>query len=153
MTNLNLGQLNRAQYQKWGRMWMDYSTTSLPCCPPSQKAILLYCPVIRIHLNDPISSTNFWKWMHKTTKWLWCKGWGVSTPSTNQLTNQPTNQSGDWPMDHVNLVRVKICHLGHRLYWSPSCSVMVIGVQNIIFRSIIINQSINSLQVGTHTCP
>jgi hypothetical protein len=73
----------------------------------------------------------------------------VKTDESPLQVNQPENR----PTEHAYLVKVKICHLSHRSYSSPSCSVMVKRVQNIILRSIIIKYSVNSLQVGTHTCP
>jgi hypothetical protein len=65
--------------------------------------------------------------------------------------HQSCNQPESRPTEHTNLVRVKIYHLRHRPYSSPSCSVIAKRVQNIILRYIIIMHSINSLQVETHT--
>ena len=142
-----LRSVTRAQFPKWDRTWTHYSITKLPGCPLSQKAelfTLVSCD--QIYVTDPISSNKFWKQMHNRPQ----NDCGAKTDETPpQTCNQPENRT----REHANLVRVKICHLSHRQYSSPPCSVMVKRVQNIILRSIIKKHSINSLQVGTHTCP
>ena len=106
----------------------------------------LWCPVIKYMLLTLYQATNSEN--DCTTDYrMWCEDWWRVPPP--QSCNQPENR----PTEHANLVRVKICHRTHRWYSSPSRSVIVKRVQNIILRSIIIKHSINSLQVGTHTCP
>jgi hypothetical protein len=104
----------------------------------SQKAEL--CTLVscdQIYVTDPISSNKFWKRMHNRPQ-NDCDAKTDESPP-HQSCNQPESR----PTKHANLVRVRICHLSHRPYASPSCSVMVKRVQNIILRSIIITHSIN----------